>query len=172
MKHREIQSAHEESVIDSFTSFLEAKGKDLKVLDRPDPPDAIIEINGKNSWIEITDAFQSPDWAKSITSYAADDKEHKAYKSRLICDPDQEACRKIKEVIVKKYNKRSMNELFKVRGQGILLVGAYTPLTSPEEIIELAREIIISEIRKHTPIFKSIYLYQNMELGHSFKRLL
>lgn len=172
MNHREIQSAHEESVLDSFASFLRSQGQHLRVLERPDPPDAIVELNGTKSWVEITDAFQSSDWARRITSHAADDRTHQPYQSRLICEPDQEACERVREVILKKYDKSTMKGLFSSHGQGILLVGAYTPLTSPEEIVEQAGNSIRAEIEGLNSIFRSIYLYRNTESGHSFTELL
>ena len=172
MNHREIQSAHEESVLDSFASFLGAQGHHLPVLERPDPPDAIIKLDGINSWVEITDAFQSSDWARSITSHAADDRKHQPYQSKLICEPDQEASERVREVILKKYDKSTMEGLLSSHGQGILLVGAYTPLTSPEEIVEQAGDSMRTEIEGLNSIFRSIFLYRNTESGHSFTELL
>lgn len=172
MKHREIQSAHEESVLESFRSYLGTQSITLVVVDRPDPPDAIVKINNELCWIEITDAFQSTDWARSLTTYAADDKTHQPYQSRVIYEPDNEACEKVREVILKKYSKNSMSGLLNQYGQGILLVGAYTPLTTPEEIIQLAGESILAELSEKTPLFKSIYLYRNTSKGHAFEKLL
>ena len=172
MKHREIQAAHEESVLDSFSVHLSNSGISLDVVQRPDPPDAIVTIDGEMSWIEITDAFQSPDWARSMTSNAADDKVHQPYQRRLICQPDDEACQKVSEAILNKYGKRSMNSLMTLHGPGVLLVGAYTPLTSPEEIIEQAGEAILAEVAYKAPVFKSIYLYRNTPTGHVFAKLL
>lgn len=172
MKHREIQSAHEQSVLDSFGGYLDGRGVSLEVIDRPDPPDAIVKMDGKDCWIEITDAFQSSDWARSLTSYAADDKIHQPYQPRVIYEPDSQACEKVKEVILNKYEKNSMNGLLSQCGQGVLLVGSYTPLTSPEEIIEQAGEAILAEIAIKTAVFKSIYLYRNTATGHSFAKLL
>ena len=172
MNHREIQSAHEESVLDSFASFLRSQGQHLRVLERPDPPDAIVELDGTKGWIEITGAFQSSDLARSMTSHAADDRMHQPYQSRLICEPDQEACERVTDVILKKYDKSTMKGLLSSHGQGILLVGAYTPLTSPEEIVEQAGNSIRAEIKGLNPIFRSIYLYRNAETGHAFTELL
>jgi len=172
MKHREIQSAHEQSVLESFNKYLGNQGISLVIVERPDPPDAIVKIDNANCWVEITDAFQSEDWAKSITSYAADDKTHQAYQRSVMYEPDSEACEKVKEVILKKYDKNSMNRLLNQHGQGILLVGAYTPLTSPKEIIEQGSQFILEEISRKAPVFKSIYLYRNTSIGHSFAKLL
>ena len=171
MKHRDIQPAHEESVLNSFSRHLKTQGVDLIIINRPDPPDAIVSLNGKSSWIEITDAFQSSDWAESMTSYAAEDKTHKPYARKLIYEPDLEACEKVKEVIMRKYVKNTMKELMENSGSGILLVGAYTPLTLPEEIIKQAGNSIFAAIAQEEPIFNSIYLYRNSEHGHVFSKL-
>ena len=172
MKHRDIQSAHEKSVLDSFESYLKEQGVSLKVIEYPDPPDALVEIDGEACWIEITDAFQSSEWARSITSYAAEDKEHKPYESRVIYEPDKAACWKVEEVILKKYDKESIKKVMHSNGQGILLVGAYTPLTFPEEIIELGGESILSAIEGKNAIFQSIYLYRNSQDRHLFSQLM
>lgn len=171
MKHREIQPAHEESVLKSFGEHYLHQGRILKVVDRPDPPDAVVKIDNEICWIEITDAFQSSDWAQSMTSYAADDKVHKPYQSRIIYDPDQGACEKVREVIIKKVQKKSLNDVAAKLGKGILLVGCYTPLTTPQEIIELAKTSIIEELTGEPDIFKSIFLYANIQNGHVFTQL-
>jgi hypothetical protein len=168
MKYRDIQSIHEEAVVDSFKGYLKEQAINLVVVDRPDPPDAVVNIDGAPSWVEITDAFQSAEWAQSITSYAADDKTHKPYTRKLIYEPDIQSCEKVQEVILKKVTKDTMKVLSKTKGLGILLVGIYTPLISPEEIIDLAGSSINVAIKEHDPVFSSIYLYTNTEGGHAF----
>jgi len=172
MKHRDIQPAHEESVIDSFSEFLMQQGIRLEVIDRPDPPDARVKLNNELCWLEITDAFQNKELARSITTYAAEDKTHVPYNGDLMIEPDQAACETVQEVILKKYNKNTMKSLFRLRGQGILLVGIYTSLTSPKEIIERAESDLLKKIADKAPIFKSIYLYENTSNGHRFIKLL
>lgn len=171
MKHRDIQPAHEKAVLTSFSKHLEQKGVKMDIVSQPDPPDAIVNFNGQLNWVEITDAFQSPDWARSITTYVAEDKTHIPYQRGLIHEPDAEACKKVQEVVLKKYQKQTINSIYQNNGAGILLVGAYTPLTSPQEIIELASHLISEAISEYEPIFSSIYLYTNSESGHSFSLL-
>ncbi|WP_024592862.1 MULTISPECIES: hypothetical protein [unclassified Pseudoalteromonas] len=83
--HRDLNSTHESAVLDSYKSLLSSQGKVLKIIDRPDPPDAIVKIDGVDTWIEITDAHFSQDTVISITSYAADDKVHIPSKGGLVC---------------------------------------------------------------------------------------
>ena len=172
MNHREIQSAHELAVLESFSRFMEEQGVRMDVLYCPDPPDAIVELNGLRCWVEITDAFQSREWARSITSDSAEDKANHPYEDVAVNEPDRVACEQIMEVVLKKYDKDSMKELLHFNGQGILLVGAYTPLTSLDEIVEKGRDIIMAEIAGRTAIFRAIYLYQDSPSGYLFKQFL
>ncbi len=143
----------------------------MDIISRPDPPDAIVSFDGQPNWIEITDAFQSSAWARSMTTYAAEDKVHIPYQRGVIHEPDKEACQKVKEVIINKYQKQTIKGIYQTRGAGILLVGIYTPLTTPQEIIELAGKEISEVILDHDPIFNSVYLYTNFENGHRFSLL-
>ena len=84
MKHRDIQATHEESVLNSFKNFLSTQDLELDVVDKPDPPDAIVQLAGMVTWIEITDAFHDANWARSITSY-------KIIETALLCI-NRDAC--------------------------------------------------------------------------------
>lgn len=172
MKYRDLQPVHEKSVLNSFKQFLLSKGQVLTIINQPDPPDALIQVNSKPSWIEITDAFQNIEWAKSITSYAADDKPHQPYNRGTIYEPDMGAVHEVCAVILKKYQKETMKNLLQTHGQGILLVGAYTPLTSIGEIIHMSSDLIAKKLRTEEPIFSAIYIYQNSFEGHEFAKLL
>ena len=59
------------------------------ISDRPDPPDALVEIDQNRSWIEITDAFLNGEHARSLTSYAADDTEHIPPTNTFTIEPDK-----------------------------------------------------------------------------------
>lgn len=172
MKHRDIQPAHEIAVLESFKVFLSKKGKTLRILSRPDPPDAIVEIDGNPTWIEISDAFQNSEWARSITTYAADDKVHIPGGNGLTLNPDEASIGIVTKVILKKYDKKTMKSIMDQHGPGILLVGLYTPMTLPEEVIEQAGHQILEIISSRTQIFCDIYLYRNSCDSHLFYKFL
>ena len=88
VSRRDLKSVHEEAVLSQFKAYLESKGCNLEILERPEPPEAIVELNGNRSWIEITDAFLDKDHARGLTSYAADNVTHVPDDGRLIFDPD------------------------------------------------------------------------------------
>ncbi|MBH0066821.1 hypothetical protein [Pseudoalteromonas sp. NZS100] len=61
--HRDLNPTHESAVLDSYKNLLSSQGKVLKLINRPDPPDAIVKIDGVDTWIEITDAHFSQETA-------------------------------------------------------------------------------------------------------------
>ncbi|MDP5138738.1 hypothetical protein ORJ04_22590 [Rheinheimera baltica] len=172
MKHRDIQPAHEIAVLESFKIFLSKEGKTLRILSRPDPPDAIADIDGNTTWLEISDAFQNSEWARSITTYAADDKVHIPGGHGSTLNPDEASISIVTKVILNKYDKKTMNSIMAQYGPGILLVGLYTPMTFPEEVIEQAGPGILEVISSRTQIFRAIYLYRNSFDSHLFYKLL
>jgi hypothetical protein len=73
VKRRELKGVHEDVVLRQFKAHLENDGGHLNILDRPEPPEAIADLNGERTWIEITDAFLDKDHAIGLTSFASDD---------------------------------------------------------------------------------------------------
>lgn len=61
-----LKNQHESAVLNSFAEYNIRNGHEFAILERPDPPDAIVAIDGKKTWIEITDAFLNKDLAESI----------------------------------------------------------------------------------------------------------
>ncbi|MEZ9576235.1 MULTISPECIES: hypothetical protein [unclassified Vibrio] len=67
VKRRDLKQVHENAVLQQFSKYMENLGITLDVLETPDPPEAIIEINGKKTWLEVTDAFLDKDHAIGLT---------------------------------------------------------------------------------------------------------
>ncbi|MBA6383653.1 hypothetical protein H4J45_09730 [Colwellia sp. BRX10-6] len=158
MKRSEVKETHENSVLAGFKSLSELNGNIVEILDKPEPPDAIITINGKKTWIEITDAFISPEHARSITSQVAEDKEWiKSTPGLINVDDFNET---LKGVIKAKYDKDSIQRVYRKRGAGILIVGCFSPFHYPiEENIEELISTIQDTYSSNEPMFNEIYLY-------------
>ena len=77
IKRNQLKKAHESSVLKSFIGYRKTLKTNIEIIEKPDPPDAIVTIDGNKKWIEITDAFFNKEVAESITSYVASDKLHK-----------------------------------------------------------------------------------------------
>lgn len=158
MKRVEVKEAHENAVLIAFKNLIESSGNTVKILSKPEPPDAIISINGKEVWVEITDAFITPEHARSLTSHAAEDKEWiKSPQQLILVDGFNEI---LESVIQEKYRKESIMNVYRERGAGILIVGCFSPFHYPAH--ENLEEILDSINKVHSSnekIFKEIYLY-------------
>ena len=164
MKRHEVKDAHEKSVIDSFKMYLEEAGRTLAVLSYPDPPDAIVELDNQSTWLEVTDAFIGSDFARSLTSYAAEDMAHIPTKRKAILDPDARFAEIVQSVVEKKYAKASISNIYRSNGAGVLLVGLFSPFLGEPERNELIR--CLSGIRSQRDgRFKEIYVYDQ---SHNF----
>lgn len=160
VSRRDLKSTHEEAVLSQFKDHLEGVGDCLKVIDRPEPPEATVELNGNRSWIEITDAFLDKDHAISLTSGVSDDKEHIRDDGRVIVEPDAAFSSVLHSVIEAKYDKASMHSIAERLGPGILLVGIFTPFTTAEAAARNEASAVASLISgKPIEVFSTIYVY-------------
>ena len=172
MNRSELKDAHEESVLESFKNRAASLNKIIEIISKPEPPDAIVTINGDKTWIEITDAFFNNELAESITTHAADDKLHKPVlrEKRSAIDPDEQFSNVLKSVILKKYEKNSIGNVYKKYGSGILLVGIVNPFSTAKELVASEKETIIEAIKLKEQRFNEIYLYDVN--GYTFYKLL
>jgi len=169
MLRNEVKRKHEEAVLNNFVKYLETKTRSVKINDQPDPPDALVSIDGKSTWIEITDAFLNRQLAESITSYVSDDKKHKPVpkEHRSVVEPDQTFDGIIDAEIRKKYQK--MRKIYAVNGSGILLVGVQSPFTTAKTISS-TKQVDASKFagKNDCKIFSEMYFYDTS--GSAFYR--
>jgi len=172
VKRKEVKESHENSVLNSFIKHNKKRGHIVKIIDKPEPPDAIVTINGNKTWIEITDAFFNKELAESITTHVADDKTHKPVpkEKRFSIEPDEQFSSILESVIVKKYDKGSIGNVYKQYGSGILLVGIINPFSDAKELINTEKQRILEAIKSKEKRFNEIYLYDVH--NHLFHKLL
>lgn len=161
VNRKNLKSVHEAAVLRQFQAYLKSGGIRLEILERPEPPEALVELNGQRTWIEITDAFLDQDHAIGLTSRASEDVEHIPDHQRLIVDPDASFSSVLHSVIGKKYDKSSMRSIAETQGPGILLVGVFTPFTTAEVVAHDEAAPVAKLISsKPIPIFNTIYVYE------------
>ncbi|MEL0169179.1 MAG: hypothetical protein VW877_13740 [Pseudomonadaceae bacterium] len=158
MNRRDIKKAHEQSVLQSFKRFLEGAGRNLQIVSYPDPPDAVVVLDGSPCWIEITDAFIGADFARSLTTFAADDVEYIPSGRGVSVNPDANFVEEVVAVVEKKYAKASITEVYRDSGAGILLVGLYSPFIFEREVTQIVN--VLSAVRQqHDGRFSELYVY-------------
>lgn len=157
---KDLKSVHEAAVLQHFKEHLGAQGIALDVLATPEPPEAIVEIGGVRTWIEITDAFLDQKHAIALTSGACHDTRHIPDDRRLIVDPDEVFASVLRSVIAAKYDKATMRAFAASEGPGVLLVGVFTPFATAAEVANDEAAAIADLVSgKADQIFDTIYVY-------------
>jgi len=66
-----IKKQHERAVMLEFFDWYNTENDTQYVIyDEPDPPEALIKNGNSKTWLEVTDAYYSSEWAKVILSHA------------------------------------------------------------------------------------------------------
>ncbi|MBT3191180.1 MAG: hypothetical protein HN341_01365 [Verrucomicrobia bacterium] len=127
-KRRPIQDKHEQFLIDEFIRWWSSRtGETFQVVSRPDPPEAIVRSDCRTTWIEVTDAFHSPEWAADLYSHAAPDEEHRPMGPGPYVGMDEQTAARFAALLKIKLSKQSYAEAHTQYGRGILLVGMQSP---------------------------------------------
>ncbi len=158
MKRREVKENHEESVLNAFRKYQESLGHTFDVVKKPEPPDALIKINGNETWVEITDAFFNKEHAISLTSAVSEDKKWEKSSGAAV-DPDS-FLNVLRDTVKKKVTKTSIKNIEHERGVGILIIGCFSPFHFPVLKYKAELEVcILDELSKHKKIFNEVFIY-------------
>ena len=107
MKSRaEIQKAHELAVLTAgLAEHNRLHDLSLKVISRPDPPDAILSDGSITTWMELTDAFFSEAWARDLSSFTSI-KGHEPMARGAYMNMDMQLAVNFCDLLVKKATKK------------------------------------------------------------------
>lgn len=126
-----IKEQHERSSLEEALELLNRKkGCDFRIIERPDPPDAIISDGTSYSWMEYVDAFRTEDEARELLTHVTPGEIPYQRKEQLIESPDK---RIVDSIICKmryKLGKTTYRPSFEKYGKGILIIGVQDPLFS------------------------------------------
>ena len=135
-KRRPVQEEHELFVVNVFIEWWALQTNEhLRVISRPHPlpPEAIVQSDQRTTWIEVTDAFYSGEWAKDLYSYATPGESHKPMRSgsyegiKPYTGMDEQIASRFATLLKKKLSKQSYTASYEKYGPGILLVGIQSP---------------------------------------------
>lgn len=139
----------------------------------PEPPDFIVrsEKSGKRTWIEITSAFMSKEWARDVTSYASTSEVHRPISYSVVEEPDKLIAQEFTEVVQKKLNKDSYKNFVRDIGLGYLIVPLMYPLLTHHTFNQMRQTWVQTGISLNRSAFRSIYIgWGNHEKNTRFKR--
>lgn len=149
----EIQQAHELAVIqDGLDAHNLRFNLSLKVVSQPDPPDAMLSDGSITTWMEVTDAFYSTEYARHLSTHNSI-KGHKPMAKGLRGDVDEDVAVEFCNALAKKVGKTSYIPLIQKYGPGILVIGVETPWYN-----EFTLEAIDQEwVRRGRPDFSATF---------------
>lgn len=162
-----IKAAHEKFVVATFIDEINRRhAANYKVISEPDPPEAIIESNGRTNWIEVTQAFLTEEFAIDAWSHATPNEEPKPMSSPLIVGPDAQFARSLLIAVKKKLEKASYIQFRDAFGPGYLVVSVQNPLFNRRSFKAM------DEAWSHQQIndlgcFRSIYLIARQPGGYA-----
>ncbi|WP_147820161.1 hypothetical protein [Salidesulfovibrio onnuriiensis] len=170
MSRREIQEAHETAVIDMFLEWYNAtNGYSYIVEEQPDPPDAILydEEDGDRTWVEVTDAFFSDDWARNLYSHATPDEDDFDMQSSQV-NMDERHAHRFVEIVQKKLSKESYAPFHEEHGPGTLIVSLQSPWFDDQTADEMDRIQNERNLENKTDYFDEIIICWRSQGGYAF----
>lgn len=140
-KRKPIQTQHEKSFINRFLCWLhENTGEQFKVLERPNPPDAIIGSDYRTSWVEACNTFYPEGYAQDIWSRVTPGEIYKPMPKTFQQDIDLKFAECFADSLKDKLSKESYSEYVKKYGQGYLIIGMQSPWFDETTKIYMRRE--------------------------------
>lgn len=154
----EIKEAHEVAVLGvALAEHNRLHGLNLSVIERPEPPDAILSDGSITTWMELTDVFFSQEWARSLSSYRSV-KGHQPMRTGGYLNMDDPFVESFCEAIIKKSSKSSYSSCLQKHGPGILVVGLYSPWLDGQTLKEINERWRSCERPDISSTFSHVYL--------------
>ena len=127
-KRRPIQDKHEQFLVGEFIRWWASRtGERFQVISRPNPPEAVVRSDRRTTWLEVTDAFHSPEWAEDLYCHATPGENHKPMGPGPYAGMDQQTGARFTALLKKKLSKQSYANAYAEYGPGMLLMGMQSP---------------------------------------------
>lgn len=170
-KRRPIKQKHEQAVVSEFLEWLnKQRGYKFRVIEEPDPPDAIIRSTRVTRWVEVADAFWTQEYARDQYSYATPGEDHKPVQPGPYTNMDEVFAHQLVDVISKKIDKDSYLTISKQYGPGYLVVPAQYPWLD-SQTLRVAKALWAGgRPWKDKGCFKEIYIKDRMVGSPPFRR--
>lgn len=164
--NRSIEDGNIRTFLAKFNNRYHAN---FRIVDNPDPPDAIIQSGNNKRWIETTICYWNKDFAKDLNTYINPKEEHQSIDGQVYENPDHCFILSFVELLRKKLENNSYEKARNTYGRGYLAIAVEYPwFGSLKPLFKLR----IKEVLRVSPIndrgyFRSIYLiYRSQHNGH------
>lgn len=159
MSREEIKDQHERCVVDQFIHFWDEHHRErFYVVERPDPPEAIVESSQRQTWIEVATVYVSDEWARDLHSYANPDEKHVLMAPGPYASMDATFAKRFLRVLSDKLSKKSYRAVARMLGPGILLLDIKSPWFESDTCKMMAQECRKADWTKCTGYFSHIFI--------------
>jgi hypothetical protein len=120
------------------------------IIDRPNPPDFILELSGKRTWLEVTDVFRGDedvDLLLGVTSAPRD-----------LENADDQFVERAVKLLDTKLSKKSYLACFNQLGQGFLMLTGRYYFVNDVLLLQLQETLLASVLGSDLGCFKEAYL--------------
>ncbi len=165
MKPREkIKQAHEDAVVDQFIEWYNSKnGTGFSVFEKPEPPDALAQHDGKFIWIEHADIYRSLEEAREERAAVTPGEIPYERQEHPIYEPDKRTAFAFVTTLTKKLSKNSYDKFFKKYGPGILVLTERDPLFNESTWDCITEQLKVEKFQNDKGYFQTVYLgYRRM----------
>jgi hypothetical protein len=158
-KRREVQKEHERFLFHTFLEWYNSKNSaEYKVIEEPDPPEAVIKWGNDIKWIEVVDVFYSHELARDKYSYATPGERH----IPMSPGPHQSMDSNYSIIFISELKKKLQKRTylpFKVKyGPGILIIGTHNPWFHVETVSMMKEKFFSEDWSEDLGCFNSIYI--------------
>ena len=156
---KKIQGNHELAVLNEFINWFNSQShEEFKIIERPDPPDAIIKGKDRIEWLEHTVAYRSPEEAQEELSLVTPGEKPSHRKEHPIIDPDERIAAVVVNNLHFKLKKDSYKTVYEKYGQGTLILSERDPLFCSETLDNIKTALISYFFVGDRGYFKQAYL--------------
>ena len=169
---KKIQGNHELAVLNEFINWLNSQSHgEFKIIERPDPPDAIIKGNGRIEWLEHTDAYRSPEEAQEERSLMTSGEKPFHWKEHSIISPDERIAAIVVNNLYSKLQKDSYKTVYEKYGQGTLILSERDPLFCLNTLDNIKTALSSYFFVGDRGYFKQVYLCIRSNGGYFFEEI-
>ena len=163
---RITQEAHERFNVTTFVDEINRRHRaSYRVVDEPNPPEAIIQSKGKTNWVEVTSVFMNRSFAEESWSYATPGEKPRPMPSEVIIGPDAQFAANFATTVKKKLEKKSYEPFRDKFGPGYLVVSVQYPLYGRDTPRFMQRAWQETQVEDRG-CFRSIYLVVRRYRGY------
>ena len=169
---KKIQDNHELAVLNEFINWLNSQShQEFKIIERPDPPDAIIKGNSRIEWLGHTDAYRSPEEAQEERSRVTLGEKPYHRKEHPIIGSDERIAAVVVNSLHSKLQKDSYKTVYEKYGQGTLIVSERDQLFCLDTLDNIKTALSSYFFAGDRGYFKQAYLCIRSNGGYFFEEI-